>query len=296
MPPEIDSFLKEWLPASGKLLYFPNPGNAGDALIAAATWQCFDRLSLRPKLSEPKKFPRHTHVILGGGGNLVPPYHDMADALQACLEMEVESCLLLPHTIRGNEALLYRLDKRFTLLCRDLTSLEHVRRYAPLAQSLLVKDMALTLDIDELQRRSRSLSHRLALWSDRDWLKHRQKWKKALSRQHPDVNGRLTILRGDVEARTPPGEQRARDLMGYYFTSGSRHKRAACDQVAWDIVTLLRQARTVRTDRLHVALPAALLGLEVEIIDNNYGKLSAVWRTSLAGKYPKTKLAPAPFL
>lgn len=289
MQNEIDYILKSWLPAEGGALYFPNPGNAGDALIATATWQCFDRVGISPRVTRPENFPRHGTIILGGGGNLVPPYRFIADALQACLDKQIRRCLLLPHTIRGNEALLNRLDERFTLLCRDQISLEHVRRHAPRARSQLVDDMALGLDIQALRQRTQSFPHHLSLLVDRPWIKRRKKWKRALSRQQPDSTGRLEILRSDVEARTEHPESRDKDLMDFYLTRCER--RAGCDQVSMDLINLLGSVKSVRTDRLHVALPATLLGLEVEILDNNYGKLSIVWKTSLEGKYPNARMA-----
>lgn len=289
MQQKIDKILKDWLPLEGKLIYFPNPGNAGDALIATATWQCFDRVGIAPRVTRPENFPRHGTIILGGGGNLVPPYRFIADALQACLDKQVRRCLLLPHTIRGNEALLNRLDERFTLLCRDQISLEHVRRHAPRARSQLVDDMALALDMPVLRQRTQAFAHRLSLLVDRPWIKRRKKWKRALSRQRPDGTGRLEILRSDVEARTEHPESRDKDLMDFYLTRCE--KRAGCDQVSMDLIKLLGSVKSVRTDRLHVALPATLLGLEVEILDNNYGKLSIVWKTSLEGRYPNARMA-----
>jgi exopolysaccharide biosynthesis predicted pyruvyltransferase EpsI len=288
MQQEIDKILKDWIPPEGKLIYYPNPGNAGDALIATATWQCFDRVGITPGVARPENFPRHGTIILGGGGNLVPPYRFIADALQACLDKQVRRCLLLPHTIRGNEALLNRLDERFTLLCRDQLSLEHVRQHAPQAHSQLVDDMALGLDIQALRQRTQSLPHHLSLLVDRPWIRRRKKWKRALARQQPDASGRLEILRSDVEANTKRGELREKDLMDFFLTRCE--KRAGCDQVAMDLIKVLSEAKSVRTDRLHVALPATLLGLRVDMLDNNYGKLSIVWKTSLEGRYPNARL------
>lgn len=288
MEHEIDQILKDWLPLEGDVLYCPNPGNAGDALIVAATWQCFDRLGLRPRVTKPERFPKQAHIILAGGGNLVPPYRDISRALETCLERDVSSCLLLPHTIRNNEALLRRLDGRFTLLCRDLTSLDHVRRHAPLARSLFVDDMALGLDIEVLLERSRSLQHRLSLLLDRQWLKRRRKWKRGLARHQPNTEGTLEVLRSDVEANTTTPQLREMDLMQFYRSG--HENRPGCDQVSIDIIRLLGSAKRVLTDRLHIALPATLLGLQVEIMDNNYGKLSAVWKSSLEKKYPNAKL------
>ena len=59
-----------------------------------------------------------------------------------------------------------------------------------------------------------------------------------------------------------------------------RHGRAGCDQVAVDLLRCLQRASSVETDRLHIALPAKLVGLPVRIIDNNYGKLSSVFSMS----------------
>lgn len=273
--------LKDWLPGAARLLYYPNPGNAGDALIAAATWQVFDRIGLRPKVARPRDFRRGASVILGGGGNLVPPYRNIALVLQACLDIGVARCLLLPHTVRGHEELLQRLDERYTLCCRDRVSLEHVRRHAPRATALLADDMVVGLDFAVLEARVASLRHKLALLWDRDWRRHRRAWRAALARQHPDAAGRLTLWRSDLEAATEERRDADLDLMRHYTTS-CRH-RAGCDQVAQDLVSLLRQATAVTTDRLHVALPAWRLGLQVALHDNNYGKLSAVWETSVVG-------------
>jgi len=288
MHDDIDAVIKNWLPPGKPVFYYPIPGNAGDALIAAATWQCFDRMQVHPTVTSPARFIKNAPVILAGGGNLIPEYHDIADALEACLEHEVSSCLLLPHTIRGHESLLNRLDKRFTLVCRDHTSLMHVQRHASNATTLLAHDMVMGLDIAALNRRTRLMRHRLELLLDRAWRKHRRAWRLALVRQQPNAEGSLTILRCDVEANTMPPRSPDLDLMNFY-TTGCMN-RAGCDQVSMDLITLLRSARSVLTDRLHVALPSAILGLEVNILDNNYGKLSAVWKTSLDGRYPNARM------
>jgi hypothetical protein len=230
-------------------------------------------------------------VILGGGGNLVPLYTHMARALQACRDGGVRRCLLLPHTIRGHEPLLASLDERFTLLARDLITLGHVRRHAPRARIGLADDLVLGLDVGALKRRTRSLPHRFGLLADRRWWKRRGRWRQALARQRPDAVGRLEILRGDLEASVGTGETRAPDLMAHFVTMSVG--RAACDQVSMDVVRLLGSARSIRTDRLHVALPAALLGLPVEMLDNNYGKLGAVWETSLRGRFANVSLTAA---
>lgn len=283
MKQDIENVLRAWLPQSGAVHYDPNPGNSGDALIAAATWQVFDRLGLRPSVVKPSRFKRGASVILGGGGNLVPLYSDTRRALERCLEADVGQCLLLPHTIRGHEQLLSRLDGRFTLCCRDFPSFEHVARHAPHATRVLSDDMAISIDVNALEERTATLSHRFSLLLDGDWRKNARQWRGALALCRPDERGVLTILRGDREALSKNvSREGALDLPDCYRMK--RGGRAGCDQVAIDLFRCLRHAKLVVTDRLHVALPSALLGLSLEIIDNNYGKLSAVFDLSLPGK------------
>lgn len=283
MTQRAEDILKSWTPEAGRQIHYClNPGNAGDALIAAATWQAFDRIGLRPLAVRPGDIPPDASLILGGGGNLIPYYSNIKGALELSLARNVRRCILLSHTIRGNEELLRRLDERFTLLCRDIPSLEHVRSYAPRARSILAYDMATFLDIPRLEKRTATIRHRLALLFDKDWQCQRKRWQAALSRCHTDSNGRLAVLRSDCETAAAEPRDPALDLPAHYHIK--RTHRAGAEQVSMDLINLLRRACCVRTDRLHIALPAALLGLPVELLDNNYGKLSAVWDVSIRGR------------
>lgn len=282
MKQEIGNVLRDWLVPGQRLCFYPNPGNSGDALIAAATWQVFEHLRISPSISKPTKFKRGAAVILGGGGNLVPLYSDTQRALERCLEAGVGRCILLPHTIRGHEQLLSRLDGRFTLCCRDFPSFEHVVRHAPRAQPVLADDMAFSIDLSALEKRCATRRHKLGLWLDRDWQKSSWRWRQALAMCSPDETGTLTILRADREVVSGAGRgDRLLDLPDYFRVKHGG--RAGCDQVALDLFRCLQRARCVVTDRLHVALPSTLLGVPIEMIDNNYGKLAAVFDLSLPG-------------
>lgn len=283
MRQDIESVLRAWASQDEKILYCPNPGNSGDALIAAATWQVFDRLGLAPSITKSHRFVRGASVILAGGGNLVPFYADIRRALERCLEVGVGHCLILPHTIRGHEQLLSRLDQRFTLCCRDRTSFEHVALHAPRAIPILADDMAFSIDVTDLERRVATMRHRFSLLLDRDWQKSARRWRQGLAMCRPDEQGGLTILRSDHESLSPVRDgNKALDLPDHYRLKHGG--RAGCDQVALDLIHCLRNAKKVVTDRLHIALPCALLGVPFEVIDNNYGKLFAVFDLSLPGK------------
>jgi hypothetical protein len=122
--------------------FVTNPGNAGDGLIAAGTWQFFDQMRLHPIVSKVKQVRRGDIAIYSGGGNLVPEYPACKEFLERCLEVGVDRALILPHTIRGHEQLLASLDERFTLVCRDTESLDRVRVSAPRARVVLAAWMS----------------------------------------------------------------------------------------------------------------------------------------------------------
>ena len=88
----------------GRLKYVPNEGNAGDALIAAGSWQFFDDIELRPAFGTTRTVAAGDAVIYGGGGNFVPEYTSCAEFLERCLAVNVASALVMPQTIRFENA------------------------------------------------------------------------------------------------------------------------------------------------------------------------------------------------
>lgn len=270
---DIKQLLQAWLASDNSAQFFPNPGNAGDCLIASANWQLFDAVGLRPETAKPRDFKAGGNVILGGGGNLIPQYHDTEKALKRCLEIGVNKCLLLPSTIRGNEALLARLDSRFTIVCRDYQSFSHVQAHVDGASVFLSPDIVFSLEPEKLNLRVKTLAHRWSLMFDQDWFNRRFKWRRALRYQRRNLGQPLQILRCDIESAAG-GANKLGDLNGHFITK--RMGRASCDQVSSDIIRLLSDADAVVTDRLHIAIPSLLLNRSLTIRDNNYGKLSAV--------------------
>jgi exopolysaccharide biosynthesis predicted pyruvyltransferase EpsI len=56
---------------------------------------------------------------------------------------------------------------------------------------------------------------------------------------------------------------------------------ATAPRSAWCFLEFIRTAPPIVTDRLHVAIGAALLGKTCALHDNSYGKNAAVYRHSL---------------
>lgn len=260
-----------------RLLYVPNEGNAGDALIAAGSWQFFDDMGLAPAYAKVRDIRRGDSLIYAGGGNLVPEYESCSRFLERCLAVGVESALVLPHTIRGHEALLARLDERFTLVCRDQASVARVQATGTGAQVLYAPDMALYIDVPRLfkcceQYRGPAFWARMA---HHDRLVPYLRWRLALLRRAPPAHLRLDVIRVDAEAIAAlPGDPRW-DMSNLY---GSKFRlRAESDLVTRDFLRFFSQLIAVRTNRLHAGVAAALMGCEVTYLDNSYGKIGAVY-------------------
>ena len=261
----------------GRLKYVANEGNAGDALIAAGTWQFFDDMGVNPPYAQVRQIKAGDAPIYSGGGNLVNEYMTCARFLERCLAVDVAEAMVMPHTIRGHEKLLKRLDERFTLVCRDTASLLRVQATGSRAKLLFAPDMALYINVPRLF--ATCDSYRGASF----WLRTMQtsrllpylRWRHKLSRRRPQASGNVSILRVDVEATSSaPGDPRwdVSNMYGSGFSS-----REESELVARDFLAFFEKVSSVRTNRLHAGVAGALMGCEVTYLDNSYGKISAVY-------------------
>jgi exopolysaccharide biosynthesis predicted pyruvyltransferase EpsI len=280
----LETELRQLMARGRPIRFVTNPGNAGDGLIAAGTWQLFDQLNLRPVVSKVKQVARGDIAIYSGGGNLVPEYPACREFLERCLAVGADRVLILPHTIRGHEGLLASLDERFTLVCRDTESLERVRVSAPGARVIQAPDLALCLDVRRLRESCRSLEahRRFAL----DLVANGQaaryfRWRRTLRRLKNERSGTLYVLRADAEAPVGASGDPRWDISKYYISKF--RSRYECDFVSRDILDFMEGVPAVVTNRLHVGIAGALMGKQVTFRDNSYGKIRAVFNTSLRG-------------
>lgn len=252
-----------------QLLFHPNPGNGGDALIAAGTLQLFRRLGLTVRPIALDEDPRGGVVLLSGGGNFVPLYGDIRTAFERFRE-RAKLVVLLPHTIRGHEETLQSLGSNCVLFCRDVRSYQHVLECTNLRQVHLAHDMAFNLSAE-------------ALFSDPAVAQDGQAFlSETLAVAGLDLAGDIAgrtgfFFRDDVERRIASRPNIA-DI-SRLFESGYRLETA--ERTAWCMLQVLRQPRRVVTDRLHVAIGGLLLGQEVHLFDNSYGKNRAIYQHSL---------------
>lgn len=286
---EMGTGLREFLRSLStgeKILFFPNPGNAGDALIAHASYQFFRELNIPIEIVRDHRQaqPEGRIVIYGGGGNLVPDYSHAREVLLH-LGPRARRMVVLPSSISGNEDLLASLESNVDVLCREAVSYEYVRSMAPRARVHLFHDMAFYLDVERTLRENpfQVQPHlpRLALRAllfEPGLFRARVKQARA---------GELAAFRTDRESLSAslPGDNF--DLARWLSYGTDREDVAR--YVAWRLLHFLRRFERIRTDRLHICIAGALLGKQVDFHANSYYKNKAVFEFSLRDRFPTVR-------
>lgn len=287
---------KEWVGAfaalaPGRVFYCPNPGNAGDALIAVATYQLLRAAGLAYRVVPPQCRAVPDTLVAGGGGNLVPNYPEIARLLRGA-GTQARRVIILPHTIVGHENLVAAMDERYEVYCRELVSYDYVRTHCRGAQVRLAHDLALCLDVADAARFPWRLAWQL-LWADAlpsaALLLHLLQDAAAGWRR----GAPWTLYREDREARGAPrrDDQRNRDLSQVYAWTVAPE---FCARVStWLLLRALRGVAAVETDRLHITIAGALLGKPVRMHANSYYKNRAVYEMSLRDRFPHVEWCDA---
>lgn len=267
MRSDLDRFLRSLVPETW--CYLPNPGNVGDALIHAGTVAALDRASVRWEQVGDDDDVVGRSVFIGGGGNLVPAYDHMSSAIHRLLDMRPSRIVVLPHGIRGHDDVLERLRKHDVVLVRDHVALRLVRERT-IASVAFAHDMAFHVDAHRFLRCRRLVAEGGALLDQR-------LSSSGLSRSELRRRPTVRLMRGDLERRVdvPSDFDPSVELM-----SGGVTDLSPVD--TWAMLACVDSSRTIETDRLHVAVSAALLGVPTTLYPNTYGKNRAVYEASLS--------------
>ncbi len=274
--------------------YCPNPGNAGDSLIAVATVALFEARGISFRYVGPDE-PRDLRgelVFYGGGGNLTRDYSDAANFLRRHAP-DAARLVLLPHTVQGHDALLAGLGPAVDLVCREAVSYAHVRAAARGgARVRLAHDLALTLDAAGVLRRPAPsvlalLAQGLAPRKAARTLRHRLRHRLAHARR--GAPGVLNCFRRDAEGTPGPLPPDNIDLSRVFAFGVTRHAFAAVRA----FLGFLDRFDEVRTNRLHVCVGAALLGKRVLFHANASFKCRAVYEQSLRERFPNVAWSEA---
>lgn len=301
---DVPSFLKDTL--TEDFLYLPNPGNAGDAIMAKSTYDLFEKLNLRYHSLEhsdlaDSNLSQDRIVVLGGGGNFAEGGYNNYAKLLKTIHKHAKLVIILPHTIHGNTDLLSQLGSNVVLFCRERISYAHVKQHAPHAKVFLAHDMAFLLDVKSaLLYRSHYLKGACfkILYKLTHDPRHRSMpslhnyWqgltsKIRFSNQKRSSETATNLFRTDIEKteiQTPKGNIDASLVFNFGVTSPIKS-----DFTVHHLLKFLEKTETINTNRLHIAIAAALLGKRVNFSSNNYFKCRAVYEHSLQKQFPNVK-------
>lgn len=290
---ELEEYFRAEL-AEEEIIYVPNFGNAGDALIGLGTLEFFDRLGVRWRLANGMNIPRGRTVVFAGGGALIGRYPRSERSFAGLLERG-NHVVVLPHTITRLDELLLRYGRHLTIFARERTTREYLRGFPGIRHLGLDHDMAFHLAGDLEGFRNGSARARLlpALCegSPHDRLRVVKRLPRALrarrrvrklAKSGPDPV--LNCFREDVERSGRPLPPDNLDLS--QECALGTESMASTRLSAHELMSALSRFDTIRTDRLHCCIGALLLGLRVDFHGNNYHKNESVFRHSIKGLAP----------
>ena len=296
----MEILIREYLTAlnGGNLVFVPNPGNGGDCVIASGTFQIFDEIDLQYKIFNVRETDvKNSILIYAGGGNLVKPSTYSAQFVGK-YHKQAKRFVLLPHTIKEVDNLLDEMGRNVDLICREVATYNYARAQAKNANVYLAEDMAFGLNAHAfLQNFKVKIPYSIPSYIFKRYIQNQltPSWAelgRMLSYKSRFAEAQKKIVRSEIQAFRLDGESaRNGELpkdnidLSAIFTFGAT-TRAGSDFATYLLLSVLSQCKTVNTDRLHIAISAALLGINVNLHANNYYKIREIYLYSLKDKYP----------
>jgi len=281
----INSDLERFLRSlkNDDIVYIPNYGNAGDAFIAQATYQMFSRLGLGYELGNITDTYPNRVIICGGGGNLVDAYGTMINFIRRNLGTW-RKLVILPHTIRAYEDTLHQFEANCYVYCREPTSFDFVRRRASRANVFLSHDLAIGCDLAEIEQQMRARWLR-DLFNSRLAVRNAKRLARVVryNLNNYGSTAELNAFRTDVEKTRIPIPASNFDVSNYF--TGSDLTPNSCLHACYWMMAFINRFDSVRTNRLHVGIMAALLGKQLFLYDNAYGKVRDVFLHSMRDRF-----------
>ena len=271
----IESFLKQF---RGQEVFFcPNPGNAGDSLINAATYQLFRKIGINYRILSGADDLEGKIVFYGGGGNFVSYYNNASDFISKW-HHKASRMVILPSTIDSHMALISGLGPNVDVICREKVSFNYVNMVNRDANVHLMDDMGFYFDVryfrdwNKLQQRNfRSRINRKLL--------------KFLAEERSAGSGALNSFRLDKESTEINVPEDNVDIARLLEAAEMDEEAAAA--VAYNQLFFINLFDQVNTNRLHVCISGILLGKKVNFFPNSYYKNLAVYEHSMKKRFAR---------
>lgn len=290
----INSYLDGF---SGKAItYIPNPGNAGDSVIAAATYQSLDKAGIKYNTDRPSTLDATGKILFYGGGGNLGTSTSFSYRLLSKYHKTAKKVVVLPHTIHRINSLASEFGDNVDLICRERVSYDYALQHARNANIYLADDMAFNLDTNHIlgintKKLETSIisyiynrfftNDNIVNWHDLSRSrKHEFLLHEALTEAQSEC---LYCYRTDAESKgrsLPPGNL---DLSAIFQFGVETQKSAYL--ATHTLLSFLKRFKEIHTDRLHLCISAALLGLTVHFHANSYYKCKAVYDFSMKDRF-----------
>jgi exopolysaccharide biosynthesis predicted pyruvyltransferase EpsI len=298
---EIENYLEQY--RNREIYYIPNPGNAGDSLIATATFQLLKKFEIKYCLPNPKSFnPKEKIIFYGGGGNLIGNSTFSAKILRRC-HYDAKKFVLLPHTIKSVDDIVDVLGSNVDIICREKRSYDYVCEKTNKPNVFLMDDMAISLNVSEIMGQTNKnmiiysifqyfynklFGNKLigdnnnvmasevirainVTFFKKDFLANHIKNKVNCFRTDGDSPKNLMIPKENIDLST-------------VFQFGVGIEKLA-NLATYMVLNYLSKTDEVHTNRLHMAIAGALLGKKVKLYPNAYYKCYEVYNYSLKDRF-----------
>lgn len=254
------------------IIYRPNTGNIGDALICYSTIQLFNKESIlfktmHNKEIEDKKFD----FVYGGGGIFHPNYYRSECFQQAYIKYfinkNVNKIVILPSTFYQVDDLIRKFDNRYIVFCREKRSFDYIKSVNENIECYLCDDIATFFNIDNLNL-SNDVNKNL-----------KEKYNLVLNykKDNPDE---AYFMRNDSEKRFRLNKESI-DISSFGGIWGEDILYDSLENFVHFFFKCINLYDIIHTDRLHVCIAANLLNKKVYFYNNSYGKNKAVYNFTL---------------
>lgn len=234
-------------------------------------------------------------ILITGGGYMGDVWRSAWENVLNCIKLNSgNKIIVLPNTLHYNDRAIADADAKILEGCRDLTlcmrdsrSLQLAREYFPNTKSVLVPDMAFCIAPSYLNRWCNEATKPVMLLKRLDKELASTPIPAEIAALNPDVHDWPTM------ERLIPGEKwflralRRLDMVGRRVPAVKPLRDVMYDRWYRPLMTstgvrFVSDYKSIYTTRLHVMILSVLLGREVYLIDNSYGKLSTFYDTWLA--------------
>lgn len=262
--------------SNGIIYYYPNNGNAGDALLNMGFYALAKKYNIHfveINKNEINKVREEDVLLIAGGGALVPEWGSTTDLVEK-LNKKIK-LIIFPQSIRDIDSVISNLPENTTVFCREKYSYQYCLEKSNVKSIFLENDIAFYCDLNEIL----DSKIRMQFFSKKNIARHViLKGHKIRSYFRHDIIFAMRVDKEKNDNLNVPRKLINDFSIVASFGSGN-YKQSLYS--ARKFLTLINLYDEIHTDRLHVAIGAALLGKKVKIYNNGYYKCKGVYEKSM---------------